>query len=477
MITQKLHDEAVSRLQQLVKENYSVQNEICLNKRSLNSNTTRSSDYKRHAAKKLEVDSLNRVLSIDPKRKIVLAEPRVSMLELATYTLKFGLIPKVVPEFKGITVGGAIMGCGGESSSFKHGLFHDICPKLKVMLGDGSIVWASNKENEDLYHGLCGSYGSLGVLLAAEIELEEAKDYVNIDIRRYSSAKEAIVAMREAIHASSDFLEGIVFAKDHAVVLTARQSNTRTSDCYRDTFYAPWYYQKIKHKDVQAISMPILDYIFRYDKGAFWMGTYVLQPGIFKRFLLEGVLKLQKAKLPWLTKPLLEKFCQMNDPGIIVRSLFSWAMTSQRLYNLLHKGEKWVQDRLIVQDFTLPEDSVQEFVDEVEEGYAIYPLWLCPLKGHKSGQLFVPNIAQDPKFTINVGVYGLPDTQDPASGVLSKLEKRAFELSGRKWLYANSCYTLDDFWKIYPEAHYHMLRKNYKADGIWISIENKVLNK
>lgn len=38
---------------------------------------------------------------------------------LVEATVKHGLVPPVVPEFPGITVGGAYNGTGGESSSFR----------------------------------------------------------------------------------------------------------------------------------------------------------------------------------------------------------------------------------------------------------------------------------------------------------------------------------------------------------------------
>ena len=44
-------------------------------------------------------------------------EPRITMEELVRKMMPYGLTIPVVPEFKSITVGGAIMGMGGESAS------------------------------------------------------------------------------------------------------------------------------------------------------------------------------------------------------------------------------------------------------------------------------------------------------------------------------------------------------------------------
>jgi len=42
-----------------------------------------------------------------------------------------------------IVLGGLIMGCGVEMSSYKYGLFQDIFVSFEVVLADGSIVTCS----------------------------------------------------------------------------------------------------------------------------------------------------------------------------------------------------------------------------------------------------------------------------------------------------------------------------------------------
>ena len=48
-------------------------------------------------------------------------EPGITMEEMVNYALENGVIPLVVPEFPGISVGGAISGAALESSSFRYG--------------------------------------------------------------------------------------------------------------------------------------------------------------------------------------------------------------------------------------------------------------------------------------------------------------------------------------------------------------------
>ncbi len=462
------HDRDVEKLQKLVKEQ---KEPLCLAKKSLHSNTTRSSGYKKKAFK-LPVDSLNRIISIDTEKKRCLVEPRVSMKALAQATIKKGLVPKVVPEFKGITVGGAVMGCGGESSSHKVGLFHNTSTFFDILTGDGSLVRATPRENSDLFYGVVGSYGSLGLLVASEIELEEAKPFVRIKIHRCTSGKEALKIIDQLMHLKmpADFIEGIIFDKDFAVVLEAYKSDTPKGFLLKDSLGSPWYYQFTK-EGREEFSMPLEDYLFRYDRGAFWMGSYVFSLPIMKKLLCEGIFKLQEPKPLSLDERM--SYSSLRDPNAFIRAVTYPIAASQPLYSLLHKCEDWVEERFIVQDFTLPVTTCAEFLDAVEAICPVYPLWLCPVRAEDGPSIFAPhNLGVN---SINIGVYGMPKTGMPLASCLKNLESALKRLSGRKWLYTNSGYTKDEFWSIYPEADYRKLRQKYHAENTWLSIESKVL--
>lgn len=98
----------------------------------------------------------------------MLVEPNVPMDCLVESTIIHGLIPPVVMEFPGITVGGGFAGTGGESSSFKYGYFNESVNSIEMVLGNGDIVTASDKENPDLFYGASGAVGSLGITTLLE---------------------------------------------------------------------------------------------------------------------------------------------------------------------------------------------------------------------------------------------------------------------------------------------------------------------
>src|SRR3972149_7541406 len=111
------HSNKVAKLQEELK-NFQTSHTISpLNFRynTGHSNTTRSKSYKQTGGK-LDLEAFNEIIKIDPHKRLALVEPRVTMEQLAKATLAYGLMPPVIPEFKGITVGGAIAGGAAESS-------------------------------------------------------------------------------------------------------------------------------------------------------------------------------------------------------------------------------------------------------------------------------------------------------------------------------------------------------------------------
>ena len=70
-------------------------------------------------------------------------EGMITYEALVDETLRYGLLPAVVPQFKTITVGGAVSGLGIESSSFKYGLVHETVEEMEILTGTGAIVTCS----------------------------------------------------------------------------------------------------------------------------------------------------------------------------------------------------------------------------------------------------------------------------------------------------------------------------------------------
>jgi delta24-sterol reductase len=60
---------------------------------------------------------------------------------------------------------------------FQVGLYQETILAYEVVLGDGSLIRATADENADLFQALPWSHGSLGFLVALELQLVKVKVY------------------------------------------------------------------------------------------------------------------------------------------------------------------------------------------------------------------------------------------------------------------------------------------------------------
>ncbi|MCC5831832.1 MAG: FAD-binding oxidoreductase [Chlamydiales bacterium] len=404
----------------------------------------------------IDLSGLDKILEID--RKWVVVEPRVTFQQLCTETLKQGLIPPVVPEFTTITVGGAVMGAALESSSHRFGQVSDTCLEYEVILGNGELVRASPDENSDLYYALSGSYGTLAILTKIKLRLIKAEKYVQITCRKLPNKE--LIAFLNATH-SDDFVEGIALNHDFGVALTGKMTSKVGSALYRQkNYWSPWYIQHLSENRHSNFYMTIEEYCFRFDKGAFWMGQYILSIRAMLRLLLHiGIPRLVKDTL---------------NPNLLFRLLFGWALSSRRLYRIWHHVPNEVSERLFfVHDFYAPSTRAEEIFTRFVEETGIFPIWLCPVKGTKSSQFLSPHYGGE-RF-LNIGLYGTPKSPLPVPELSAKLEKEITLYGGRKMLYSYTYYERDFFSKLYDEVQYNALRRKFFAEKTLPHIYNKIV--
>jgi Delta24-sterol reductase len=460
------HAKRVSQLQEVIRHGSKGQKTLCLHYGKAHSNTTRSKSYKKGSLH-LPCGALNHILSIDVAKKQIKVEPRVTMDRLVDATLPHGLLPLVIPEFKGITVGGAIMGGAAESTSHKWGIFHDSCTQLDILDGAGNLLSTSPAENADLFYALSGSYGSLGLLVSAQIKLLSVHNRVHLIYHTFEDPQEALHKM-EGLIGRCDFLDGVIFAKDHAVIVEGKMEGGSV----QAPSTSKWYAHQLKEKSAET-AIPLFDYLFRYDRGAFWMGAFLFSLPFLIRYIGQGLFTFWPSQ-GWFTEREIEMFKTLHFPRPLSSALTRPFMKSRRLWGLLHKAEKWVQDRLIIQDFCIPLPKATTFLAHVLKDPGTFPIWLCPLKGTATAQFLAPH--QGHPFFINFGIYGSPSYSAPMQHIITKLEHKTHLLGGRKVLYSRSYYDAETFWQIYPKQRYEMLREKTYAKGVWREFTEKVLS-
>lgn len=405
-------------------------------------NSTRAQEFREDEV--VDVSALNRILEVNATAGYVVVEPNVPMDALVAETLKHGCIPPVVMEFPGITVGGGIQGGAEESSSFRYGLFHDCALEYEVVIGNGEILVASRQHNAELFWGIAGSYGSLGIITLVKLQLIPAKQFVRLTYRRVKSFEEMISMLQARVQGNDAFLDGIMFAQNLGAVITGNFEAQRTPP-FRTFRKATdqWFY--LHAQDLaQTYSeysecTPLEDYLFRYDRGAFWMGQH--------------------------------GFARLHVPfNRFTRFVLNPICNTRTLYKLLHATN--LSQEYFLQDFGLPQERALDFLHYLTNTLGIFPLWLCPLKTGRQAKLAHNYL--DTAGVLNIGVWG----QGKGNFSDFRERNRALEayvqqLGGRKMLYAHAYYTREEFWKIYDAAWYTRLRKQFHADLVFPDVYEK----
>jgi hypothetical protein len=219
-------------------------------------------------ARRLSLGEFNEVIALDPAARTLEVEGLATFETIVSYCLPRGFLPLVSPELKHITVGGATVGIGIESTCFRHGFVHDGLVEADVLLPGGAVVTCTAaNEYADLFHALPNSYGTLGYILRAKIALQEAGPYVHLEIEQHTDPRSYLAAM----HAATErpdlvFVEGLFFEDGRYFLMLGKfcESVPRLDDILRrDIFY----------KLVQTrrdVYLTTSDYIFRYDPEWFW---------------------------------------------------------------------------------------------------------------------------------------------------------------------------------------------------------------
>ncbi|RSH89573.1 hypothetical protein EHS25_002124 [Saitozyma podzolica] len=324
-----------SRLRQVLSslEGRPPGSKLSLHRRTSSSNTIRNASHKSDASYfPVDLSPFHHILelNLDPTddegddpapSPYVICEPGILISDLVRELLRHGVTLPVVVELPGITIGGAISGGGLESSSWLHGQFMDTILELDCLTP--TRTRCSPRENADLFYAISASYNTVALLTRVKIRLQRASRYVAIRVERCGSWDAAVEGMGR--DEGADCIEGIAYSPDEIAVVRGWYTDTATvggdpagsvgSTGVRrfGRHWDRWYYKVIRdvvgahataaetqtdkhHKSRQGYTpdgavdrdrasvrdrpadmvVPLWDYYFRYNYGAFWMASYVL---------------------------------------------------------------------------------------------------------------------------------------------------------------------------------------------------------
>lgn len=82
------HEQKINRIIKQLKERKSTK-PVSLKKKAVSHEVPKPSD-KRHSDEKIDLSDLNEILHINTEKRICIAEPGVTFIDLVTATMKFG---------------------------------------------------------------------------------------------------------------------------------------------------------------------------------------------------------------------------------------------------------------------------------------------------------------------------------------------------------------------------------------------------
>jgi FAD/FMN-containing dehydrogenase len=147
-----------------------------------------------------------RAVAVDPYRRVAVAEGGATWedFDRATQMHELATTGGTDPDtgIAGLTLGGGIGFLTG-----KHGLTVDTLRGAELVTADARVVWASEKENEDLFWALRGGGGNFGVVTRFEYRLHPVTDvYGGMITYPLTSATEVLARLGELLPEAPDEL-------------------------------------------------------------------------------------------------------------------------------------------------------------------------------------------------------------------------------------------------------------------------------
>ena len=119
----------------------------------------------------LDLTSLDRLLGIDAGAPTADCQAGLTWEALVRQTIPAGLIPPVLTNNLGVTVGGTLSVAGLGVASFHHGAQGDNVTEIEAVTGAGDLVVCSGSSSPELFNAVRSGLGQFGVITRARLKL------------------------------------------------------------------------------------------------------------------------------------------------------------------------------------------------------------------------------------------------------------------------------------------------------------------
>jgi FAD/FMN-containing dehydrogenase len=427
-----LHAAKVERIAQQLRE-HPASRPVSLRKHAPPHQVPKRHDLRRRDDK-IDIGDLDAILDVDPVERTCTAEAGVMFDDLVAATLRYGLIPIVVPELKSITIGGAVSGCSIESMSFRYGGFHDTCREYEVVTARGEVLTCTpENQNGLVFQMMHGSFGTLGILTKLVFELVPAKPYVHVQYEKYATLSEYRAAIWRHFKAVDiDFMDGIIHSPEEYVLSVGRFVDGAP---YHNRYdWMKIYYRSTRSREEDYLATP--DYLFRYDRGV----TNVHPKSFVGRLF----------------------FGKLAGSGNTLR-------LAEKLPFLLDNDDH--PD--VVLDVFLPLSKVNDFLVWYERELGHFPLWCVPYKRVRDyewiDESFYKNL--DDQLFLDIAIYGMK--QRAGVDAHRMIERKLKQLGGIKTLISHNYYSRDEFWSVWNKRNYDTVKRITDPDNVFRDLYTK----
>lgn len=452
------HDQRVRDIQKHI-QNWRAngsKGKLCTARKNWMRISARTVDYK-HPENTIPID-LYGILKVDTERKIVRVEPRVTIGQLIDHLVPRGWTLPVVPEVDDLTVSGLFLGYGIEVSSHIYGLFSELVRSCDVILGDGRLVRASPTENVELFNALPWSQGSLGFIVALELTIIPAKQYVHVTYRPVKGFDEMCAILEKESHRDEppDFIEAILFDRTEGIYITGTLTDKAefAKVFHANRWYVPWYAARSR-KFIQSGGhqefIPLSHFYRRHHRSMYWESELIV---------------------PFGDHPLF-------------RFLLGWMMPPKVAFLRLTQGERikrYYDEKHVLQDALVPMCHARKALGYFDQIFDAYPIWLCPFRINKKeprGFSGPSDDAGDYEMYVDIAVLAVPGPvmrgEDyNALEATRRMERFLIEHRGYQALYAVTQMCREEFEHMFDCTLYRRVRRDYAADDSLMDAYDKV---
>lgn len=431
MTEQDSHTEKIERIsRKLIKRR--GRGPVSFKKRSVSHQVPKPDDEK-YRDEKIDISDLDDVLSIDPQEMICVAEPGVTFENLVKETMKFQLVPIIVPELKTITIGGAVAGCSIESMSFKYGGFHDTCLEYEVITADGEVLNCTpDNENSLIFQMVHGTFGTLGLISKLKFRLIPAKPFVKVEFERFDNLDDFKKGIMDHFNKDDiDFMDGFVHSPEEFVINAGNFVDE--APFTHDYDWKRSFCQNSKELDEDYLETP--DYFFRYNRG------------------VSNVRSLS-------SRYIMSKFLTSND---ILKM-------ADRFHSII-PGDSIP----ITVDLFIPFSKVDEYLDWHTRELGHFPLWCVPYKRVRDYEWISDEYARNnhDELFMDLAIYGMKKKGKNAC-YYKKIEEELMNIGGLKTLISNNYFSEEEFWTIWNRENYNAVKKRTDPDNLFRDLYKKM---